>query len=41
MLVKQWYGLEVTDDESDAICIGKYFAENHKEQPSIGDDSWL
>lgn len=41
MLVKQWYGLEVTDDESDAICIGKYFAENHKEQPPIGDDSWL
>lgn len=25
-LVRQWYGLKCTEDEADAICIGKYFA---------------
>lgn len=38
MLVKQWYDLVVTDDESDAICIGKYFADRHvKAKPQIGE----
>ena len=27
LLVKQWYDLSVSDDESDAIGIGKYYAE--------------
>lgn len=29
LLVKQWHNITVTDDESDAICIGKYFADTH------------
>lgn len=42
MLVKQWHDVLVSDDESDAICIGKYFADTHiKSKPIIGDDSWL
>lgn len=28
-LVKDWHDISVTDDESDAICIGKYFADTH------------
>ena len=27
LLIKQWYDLSVSDDESDAIGIGKYYAE--------------
>ena len=27
LLVKEWHDVTVTDDESDAICIGKYFAD--------------
>lgn len=41
MLVKSWHDITVTDDESDAICIGKYFADKHNDMPIIGDDSWL
>ena len=39
LLVKQWHGVTVTDDESDAICIGKYFADQNRsmEKPKIGD----
>lgn len=42
MLVKQWHDILVSDDESDAICMGKYFADQHsKSKMIIGDDSWL
>ena len=41
LLVKEWHDITVTDDESDAICIGKYFADKHTDTPVIGDDSWL
>ena len=34
-LVKNWYDIKVTDDESDAICIGKYFADNRKKNGKI------
>lgn len=39
MLVKQWHDITVSDDESDAICIGKYFADTHMEveKQVIGD----
>lgn len=39
LLVKKWYDISVTDDESDAICIGKYFSDNHlsKQQIVIGE----
>lgn len=37
-LVKTWYDITVTDDESDAICIGKYFSDNYKgSQVLIGE----
>lgn len=29
LLVKKWYDISVTDDESDAIGLGKYLAENY------------
>ena len=42
MLVKSWHDILVSDDESDAICIGKYFADQHaNNKPIIGDDSWF
>ena len=42
MLVKEWHDILVSDDESDAICIGKYLADLHNlQKPTIGDDSWL
>lgn len=42
MLVKQWHDILVSDDESDAICMGKYFSDKHiKQKPTIGDDSWI
>lgn len=28
--VKMWYGIDCTDDEADAICIGKYFVNEIK-----------
>lgn len=42
MLVKQWYDISVTDDESDAICIGKYLADSHVKTTKtiIGDFDW-
>lgn len=40
LLVKKWYDISVTDDESDAICIGKYFSDNYKgNQVLIGE--WI
>lgn len=39
LLVKKWYDITVTDDESDAICIGKYFSDNHQiAKPGIGEE---
>lgn len=35
MLVKQWYDISVTDDESDAIGIGKFVSETHQRQVEI------
>lgn len=37
-LVKKWHDISVTDDESDAICIGKYFADKHKENENVIGD---
>lgn len=38
-LVKSWYDISVSDDESDAICLGKYFSETYraKEEVIIGE----
>ena len=42
MLVKKWHDILVSDDESDAICIGKYFADKKSgDKATIGDDSWF
>ena len=42
LLVKQWHDILVSDDESDAICMGKYYADKHNtNKPVIGDDSWF
>lgn len=42
--VKTWYGLDCTEDEADAICIGKYFAtnvrRNEKRNNYWGEDLW-
>ena len=35
LLVKQWYDVSVTDDESDAIGIGKYLSENLSSQTEV------
>ena len=35
LLVKEWFDITVTDDESDAIGIGKYVAETFKSQVEI------
>lgn len=37
-LVKKWYDISVTDDESDAICIGKYFSDKYVIKNLIGED---
>lgn len=34
-LIKIWYDLNVSDDEADAIGIGKYFAENYMKNITI------
>ena len=37
ILVKTWHDVSVTEDESDAICIGKYFADTRqKAKKQIG-----
>ena len=35
LIVKELYDISVTDDESDAICIGKYFSDIHREKDKI------
>ena len=35
LLVKQWFDISVTDDESDAIGIGKYASDSFKKQTEI------
>ena len=34
-LVKQWYDVSVTNDESDAIGIGKYVSDNFGKKVKI------
>lgn len=36
--VKLWYGLDCTQDEADAICIGKYFCNKVKVHTTWGED---
>lgn len=37
--VRQWYNVECTQDEADAICIGKYFVNKQKQtKSSWGED---
>lgn len=36
--VKLWYGQDCTQDEADAICIGKYFVHYLKGKKSWGED---
>lgn len=38
LLVKKWHDITVSDDESDAICIGKYFADTHVDEKEIIGD---
>ena len=35
MLVKQWYGISVSDDESDAIGIGRYMTGRLKRNSTV------
>ena len=35
LLVKKWYDISVTDDESDAIGIGKFVSETYQQQVEI------
>lgn len=37
VLVKRWHDITVSDDESDAICIGKYFSDTFS-TPVIGEE---
>lgn len=36
--VRLWYGVDCSQDEADAICIGKYFVLNNKKQVKWGED---
>ena len=36
--VRMWYGQDCTQDEADAICIGKYFCHRLKSNISWGED---
>jgi hypothetical protein len=36
--VKIWYGIDCTEDEADAICIGKYWCGKLKTQIKWGED---
>lgn len=36
--VKIWYGIQCTEDEADAICIGKYFCNQIKVHSTWGED---
>lgn len=35
LLVKEWYDISITEDEADAIGIGKFVADSHKKQTEI------
>lgn len=37
MLVKDWYDMDVTEDEADAIGIGKYYAEKGSKKNEVED----
>ena len=36
--VRAWYGIDCTEDESDAICIGKYFCGKLKNKSHWGEE---
>ena len=36
--VQLWYGIKCTQDEADAICIGKYFTMEKKPKAQWGED---
>lgn len=38
LLVKEWYDVSVTDDEADAIGLGKFLSEHHQKQVEL--TSW-
>lgn len=35
LLVKKWFDVQITDDEADAIGIGKYVSDTHKKKTEI------
>lgn len=35
LLVKQWFDVSITDDEADAIGLGKYVAEGHQKRTEV------
>jgi hypothetical protein len=37
--VKVWYGIDCTQDEADAICLGKYFCHYRKGRTSSWGDN--
>lgn len=39
--VKTWYDISVTDDESDAICMGKYFVDKYLEEEKVIIGEWI
>lgn len=39
--VKNWYDISVTDDESEAICIGKYFSDKKAEEGEVLIGEWV
>ena len=40
LLVKQWYDITITDDEADAIGIGKYVADTTFKKPQYKISNW-
>ena len=41
LLVKKWYDISVTDDESDAICMGKYYSDKYREKDQVIIGEWV
>ncbi len=39
--VKSWYDISVSDDESDAICLGKYFSDNYASVDKVVIGEWI
>lgn len=39
--VKEWYDISVSDDEGEAICIGKYFSEQYKAAEEVLIGEWI